>query len=101
MKFFYSNSMEMLWRLEGNPKSLRPSQGQEVNASRLPSNNFIKTENLHWNARFAAGINVHSSLVENLALPVQKLDSLSGGSAPLEVPSIGSLDPHRMFWEIH
>lgn len=63
-----------------------------VNATRLTSNIFTKTGNLHWCARFAAGINKHSSLARNLVLPVQRQDILARESVPLEVTSLGSLD---------
>lgn len=63
-----------------------------VNATRPTSNIFTRTGNLHWHARFAAGINEHSSLAKNLVLPVQRQDTLTGGSVPLEVTSLGSLD---------
>lgn len=67
-----------------------------VNATRLTSDIFTKTGNLHWRARFAAGINEPSSLAKNLVLPVQRQDAIAGGSVPLEVTSLGSLDLQEM-----
>lgn len=63
-----------------------------ANTTRLTNNIFTKTGNLHWRARFAAGTNEHSLLAKNLVLPVQRQDTLTGESVPLEVCSLGSVD---------
>jgi len=70
-----------------------------VNAIRLPI--FIRIGNLHLHAEFAAGINAHNLIAKYLSFPVQRVDALTGGCAPLEDTSVGSPNLHRMFCEIH
>lgn len=59
-----------------------------VNTTRLTSNIVSKTGNLHWHASFAAGLNKSSLLRKNLMLPIQRQDTLTIGSVPLEVTKI-------------